>query len=242
MITIGVIPARWASTRFEGKVLAPIAGKPMIQHVFERVKNCRSLNQILIACDHESVYKAAMSFGAVAVMTSPKHVSGTDRIAEAVQRMKADLVVNIQGDEPLINPKIIDDLVKALQSDSTCVMATVIKVIDQKEDLANPNVIKVVIDKNYNAIYFSRSPIPYNRDNKDIRYYKHLGIYAYRYDFLSAFTKLKKSPLEEAEQLEQLRALEAGYKIKTIVTDTETIAVDTREDLERVETFFRYKT
>ena len=237
MTVIGVIPARWGSTRFEGKVLATIAGKPMIQHVFERVKMCRSVDQILIACDDARVLKAAMGFGAQAIMTSAHHASGTDRIAEAVQKIKADIVVNIQGDEPLIDPKVIDDLVKALQSDSSCSMATVIKPIENKEDLNNPHVVKVVIDKDQNALYFSRSPIPYNRDGQDIRFYKHLGIYAYRRDFLLTLTKLSKSFLEEAEQLEQLRALEGGYKIKTITTDTETIAVDTKEDIKKVEAF-----
>ena len=237
MRTLGVIPARWGSTRFEGKVLAVIQGKPMIQHVWESAKKCRRLSDVLIACDDKRILDAAAAFGATAVMTSPKHTSGTDRIAEAVRSLKADIVVNIQGDEPLIQPKVIDDLVLGLQRDRTCVMATVIKAIENPKDLSNPNVVKVVVDIDGTAIYFSRSCIPYDRDQKafgQVPYYKHLGLYAYRKDFLMQFNKLPKSLLERTEHLEQLRVLEAGFKIKTVETDIETIGVDTPEDLVRV--------
>ncbi len=237
MTALGVIPARWGSTRFEGKVLAKIAGKPMIQHVWERARQAESLDQVLIACDDPKILKAAQDFGAEAIMTSKHHASGTDRIAEAIQNIKSNIVVNIQADEPLINPQVIDDLVQVLEKDSTSVMATVIKVIKNKEDLNNPNVVKVVLDHEHNALYFSRSLIPYYREGKEITFYKHLGIYAYRRDFLLTFTKLPKSKLENIEQLEQLRALEAGYKIKTVLTERDTIAVDTPEDLQKVETF-----
>ncbi|HBR15179.1 MAG TPA: 3-deoxy-manno-octulosonate cytidylyltransferase [Candidatus Omnitrophica bacterium] len=235
MKVIGVIPARWGSTRFEGKVLAKISGKPMIQHVWERAGQSRRLDELIIACDDKRVLEAAQQFGATAVLTSPDHPSGSDRIAEAVAQRDVDIVINIQGDEPLIQSSVIDDLARALLEDPSCVMATAIKVLDKKEELLSPNVVKVVVDKDNNALYFSRSVIPYNRDDQTITYYKHLGIYAYRKDFLFTFKELPKSLLEKAEKLEQLRVLESGFKIKTVVTDIETVGVDTPEDLACVE-------
>ena len=238
MKSIGVIPARWKSTRFEGKVLAEIAGKPMIRYVWEQAQKSNKLYDVIIACDDEKVLNAAKDFGAKAVLTSTDHESGTDRIAEAISEEECDIVVNIQGDEPMIQPKVIDNLIKALESDSSAAMATVIKVIDKEQDISDPNVVKVVIDSSNNALYFSRSAIPFDRDNIGTRCYKHLGIYAYRKSFLFEFKDLPKSDLESAECLEQLRALEAGYKIKTILTDVETIGVDTKQDLEEVEKLF----
>ena len=238
MRVIGIIPARWASTRFEGKVLAKIKGKPMIEHVWTRCRLSRRLNDVWIACDDQRILKAAEGFGAQAVMTSPDHDSGTDRIAEAAAGLKADIIINIQGDEPLIHPGTIDDLAAALMNDSSILMATVIKAIASSEELTNPHVVKVVIDQENNALYFSRSVIPFNRDNQGfdaIRYYKHLGIYGYRKDFLMRFSRMPKSRLEKAERLEQLRALEAGVKIKTVLTTMETVGVDTPEDMARVE-------
>jgi len=241
MKVIGVIPARWGSTRFEGKILVELAGKPMIQHVWERARQSRMLEECIIACDDERILKATQQFGAKAFLTSPGHPSGTDRIAEAVRYMECDIVVNIQGDEPLIDPAVINDLANALVQDESSMMGTVIKVITEREDLDNPNVVKVVVDEQRNALYFSRSCIPYDRDSQNINCYKHLGLYAYRKDFLLKITKLPKSYLERAEQLEQLRVLEAGYKIKTVVTDVETIGVDTLEDLRRVEKLLTQK-
>lgn len=239
MKIIGVIPARWASTRFEGKVLAAINGKPMIQHVWERSKKSELLDDLIIACDDDRVLNAAQQFGAKAVLTSKDHASGTDRIAEAVESIDGDIVVNIQGDEPLIQHEVIDALVTALIDAPLCSMGTMIKVLEAEEELKNPNVVKVVVDGEMNALYFSRSIIPYNRENDDeIIYYKHLGIYAYRRDFLLSYKNLPKSNLEKAENLEQLRALEFGYKIKTVVTDVDTIGVDTPSDLKRVEELF----
>ncbi len=238
MRAVGVIPARWASTRFEGKVIAPIHGRPMIQHVWQRCKHSRFLEDIIIACDDERVLKTAQEFGAKAVLTSRHHASGTDRIAEAVRDINAEIIVNIQADEPLIHHNVIDDLVCAIRDDETVSMATVVKVMDTMAEANNPNVVKAVIDGKGYALYFSRSVIPYDREKKGldkISYYKHLGIYAYRKNFLVAFSKMPRSPLEEAEQLEQLRALEAGVRIKTVVTDQETIGVDTPEDLAKVE-------
>lgn len=235
MKTVGVIPARWASQRFEGKVLADIKGKPMLQHVWERARECATLNDLVIACDDERIFSAAQQFNAKAVMTSKDHPSGTDRIAEVMETMDGDIVVNIQGDEPLMAPAVIDALVPALIADKSCAMATVIKVLTDPTELKDPNVVKVVVDGDMNALYFSRSAIPFNRDNdKEVIYYKHLGIYAYRKEFLSAYRSLPKSNLEKSERLEQLRALEFGYKIKTVLTDQETIGVDTPEDLKKV--------
>jgi 3-deoxy-manno-octulosonate cytidylyltransferase (CMP-KDO synthetase) len=238
MKIVGIIPARLGSTRLKAKVLMPIAGKPMIQHVWERSKKSQKLHDLIIACDDEEILKVASSFKAKAVLTRKDHPSGTDRIAEAVAPLDVDVVINIQGDEPLIHPSIIDDLAEVFMKDQDCPMATVIKPIQAKEELDNPNIVKVVIDNQNNAIYFSRAAIPYNRDQKpfnDLKFYKHLGIYGYRKSFLMKFKDLKKSYLEQVEQLEQLRALEAGFKIKTVVTTHETISVDTKEDLARVE-------
>jgi len=230
MKVIGIIPARWASTRFPGKVLAVLAGKPMIQHVWERCKESKKLTDIIIACDEEKVKAAARSFGAKVVMTSKDHPSGTDRIAEAVKDIDADIIINIQGDEPLIQPSVIDSLADALLN-GNAPMATVIKVLSDKKDLDNPNVVKVTINEKSEALSFSRLPIKTNNGT----YYKHLGIYAYRKDFLMTYKDLPESALEKRERLEQLRALQAGYVIKTVLTDIETIGVDTPEDLARVE-------
>ena len=234
MKSIGIIPVRWASTRFEGKALAMLAGKPLIQHVWERARQSQSLSEVAIACDDDRIAVAAEQFGARVVMTAKEHASGTDRLTEAIETLDGDIIVNIQGDEPLIEPAVIDALVKAVIEDPACSMGTAIKMITAKKELKDPNVVKVVVDGGMNALYFSRSLIPFNRDNdEEAVYYKHLGIYAYRRDFLISYKSLPKSNLEKTEKLEQLRALEFGYKIKTIVTEVETIGVDTPEDLAR---------
>ncbi|MCA9409321.1 MAG: 3-deoxy-manno-octulosonate cytidylyltransferase [Candidatus Omnitrophica bacterium] len=232
---LGVIPARWASTRFPGKVLALIAGKPMIQHVWEQAKQSTKLTDVIIAADDEQVLQAAKKFGAQAVLTDVNHASGTDRIAQAVKDLSADIIINIQGDEPLIRPEVIDSLIAAFDREPACLMATAIKKINDVQELNNPNIVKVVIDCQYNALYFSRALIPYNRDNGKTDVYKHQGIYAYQRDFLLKIVKLPPSKLEQSEKLEQLRVLEAGYKIKTVETDYESIGVDSPEDIGRVE-------
>ena len=260
MNVIGIIPARWKSERFEGKVLANIAGKPMIQHVWERAKEAKLLDDIIIATDSEDVIKVVESFGGKAVFTSKDQPSGTDRITEVINPIDVKIVVNIQGDEPLMHPTMIDGLAGALLEDSSIPMATVAKRISDSKDIFNPNVVKVVKDRDGFALYFSRSPIPYvrkdsshhsivdfhswftsgNADKNDIGYYyKHIGIYAYTKDFLFTYTNLPKSKLEEAEKLEQLRAIENGYKIKVIDTEFDTIGVDTPEDLKKVEELIR---
>ncbi len=237
MKTIGVIPARFHSTRFPAKVLARINGKPMIELVWRQASQCAHLDDLLIACDHPDVFNAAKSFGANVVMTSVDHPSGSDRIAEAVGQRDFEIVVNIQGDEPFIKPEVIDGLVLALKNDSNASVATVIKEIQSADEIQNPNVVKVVVDINKYALYFSRCAIPFNRNAQrpsGLKYFKHLGLYAYRKNFLMEYKDWPKSMLETAEQLEQLRILEAGYRIKTIETQFETYAVDTPEDLAKI--------
>lgn len=240
MKTIGVIPARWGATRFQGKILANILGKPVIQHVWENAKNAKTLDDLVVACDDERIYNAVTAFGGKAVFTSVDQPSGTDRLAEVVNPMDVDIAVNIQGDEPLVKPIIIDSLVISLQNEKLAQMSTVVKKIEDDAELTNSNVVKVVIDKNGYAIYFSRYAIPYNRtsevdERKRPVYYKHIGIYAFTKDFLFTFRNLPKSSLESAEKLEQLRALEYGYRIKTVETKLDTIGVDTPDDIKRVE-------
>ena len=242
MKAIGIIPARWASTRFPGKILAPIAGKPMLERVWERVKAARALSEVIIACDEAHVLERALAFGAKAVLTRPDHPSGSDRVAEAAAMTDADIIVNIQSDEPLIQPGLVDALVGSLtEADASCVMATPIRRITGIEEFLNPNVVKVVKDKNSCAMYFSRAPIPFNRDGvpDTENYFKHLGIYAYRRAFLFEFCRWPKSFLEQQECLEQLRVLEQGFRIKTVETDMEAIGVDVPEDVIKVETYMK---
>ena len=247
MKVIGIIPARWKSSRLEGKVLANLLGKPIIQHVWEKAKESKVLEDVIIATDSEEVMKVIEGFGGKAVYTSKDQPSGTDRIAEVVNPIDVDIVVNIQGDEPLIHHSMINDVANALLEDSKASMATVVRKISSEEEYQNPNVVKVIIDKEGYALYFSRSPIPYFRGDTPYEpsrlgnglAYKHIGLYAYTKDFLFTYTNLPKSKLEEAEKLEQLRALENGYKIKTVETDFDTIGVDTAEDLKKVEEILR---
>ncbi len=234
MEAVGVIPARWGSTRFEGKVLKDLCGKPVIQHVYERAKKAKTLDDLIIAVDDDRVMRAVESFGGKAVFTSKSHTTGTDRLAEVVNAMDVKIVVNIQGDEPLINPLVIDELVRALQYDSTVSMATVVKKSYSEDEFKSRDVVKAVLDSKNYALYFSRSPIPSQLSPRlpDHFFYKHLGIYAYTKDFLFTFKKQPPSYLEAHEKLEQLRAVENGYRIKAIETKFETVGVDTPADLE----------
>ena len=240
MDVIGVIPARYSSVRFEGKVLADIMGKPMIQHVWERAKQAKILDDVIIACDNELVEKTAKEFGAKTVFTSKAHICGTDRIAEVVNPLDVRIIVNIQGDEPLIHPMMIDSVARALLNNKNLSMATLRKRIDDTALINDPNIVKVVVDKFDFALYFSRAPIPYLAENSEVKqplYYKHIGLYAYTKDFLFTFKKFPVSDLEKAEKLEQLRVLEEGFRIKVIETKYDTVGVDTPEDLLRLKEY-----
>jgi 3-deoxy-manno-octulosonate cytidylyltransferase (CMP-KDO synthetase) len=234
---LGVIPARFASSRFPGKALTEINGKPMLQHVFERASSARYLSKVIIATDDERIADAARKFRASVRMTRADHASGTDRVAEVASAEAADLVVNIQGDEPLIDPDAIDAAALSLLDDESVPMGTLKKRIEHPEEVTNPNVVKVVTDLHGNAIYFSRSAIPYCREETS-PYYKHIGLYVYRRDFLLAYSGLPVGPLEQAEKLEQLRALENGHAIRVVETEYESLGVDTPADLERVSKLF----
>lgn len=241
---IGIIPARFQSTRFPGKPLVILGEKPIIQWVYENAK--KALDDVYVATDDERIYKAVEAFGGKAVYTSPNHQSGTDRCAEAAQKvagqMEFDVVINIQGDEPFIRPEQVEGLKACFNSPETEI-ATLIKPITNAIEITNINRPKVVINKNMEAMYFSRSSIPFVRDSKPEEwinrneFYSHIGMYAYRYDILLELTKLPIGVLEKAESLEQLRWLENGYRIKTAKTSFENIGIDTPEDLENAKKF-----
>ena len=239
MKVLCVIPARYASTRLPGKPLSMIAGKPMIQHVYERACQAQLPDEVVVATDNELVEKAVLDFGGKAVMTSPDHPSGTDRLAEvALMYPDVDVIVNVQGDEPMIPPEVIDRLAEAFNGDADLNMATM-KVVMDEEDYENPAAVKVVTDQQGYALYFSRSLMPYPRNKPEgFKVFKHVGIYAYRRNFLLKYAALAPTPLEKAESLEQLRALENGYKIKVLESDFQGIGVDTPEDLSAVNALF----
>ncbi len=235
---VGILPARWGSTRFPGKPLHPLAGKPLIQHVWERCRCCTRLDDLLVATDDERIRAAAEGFGARVAMTSPDHPSGTDRIAEAVAADPAAThVINIQGDEPLIAPALVDELVAALLEDPALDMVTAANPIDPGDSaVADPNVVKVVVDLSGRALYFSRSPLPYFRNAVEgLPVLRHKGIYGYRRAFLERFVAWPPSPLERAESLEQLRALEHGASIRVIATDEDSPGLDTPEQVAAIE-------
>ena len=247
MNVIAIIPARYGSTRLDGKPLLDIAGKPMVQWVYERAKKAKLIRDVMVATDDKRVMSAVERFGGKAVMTSSSHRSGTDRIAEAAGSLNADVIVNVQGDEPLIEPEMIDEAIKPLLAESSLLISTLKTKIANEEELKDPNVVKVVTDREGFALYFSRYPIPYERERSqksEVRsqkkniHYKHIGLYIYRRDFLLQFAKMKPTPLEDAEKLEQLRVLENGYKIKVVETKYNSIGVDTKEDLEKVRKLF----
>jgi 3-deoxy-manno-octulosonate cytidylyltransferase (CMP-KDO synthetase) len=235
---LGVIPARFASSRFPGKPLAEVAGKSILQHVFDRSRAASYITATVIATDDERIRDTAIRFGADVRMTRSDHRSGTDRAAEVAASDEAEIVVNIQGDEPLIDPAAIDSAVLALINDPEAPMATLKKRIEQLREIADPNVVKVVTDARQRAIYFSRSPIPHDAGG-EAAHFKHIGLYVYRREFLLSYSRLPVGPLEKAERLEQLRALENGYSIRVEETEYESIGVDTPHDLEHVRELFR---
>ncbi len=244
-----VIPARYGSSRLPGKPILQeaktLTGKFLIEHVYSRVKEARGIKGVLVATDDQRIFEVVRGFGGEVVMTSPLHKSGTDRVAEVARKIKADIIVNVQGDEPEIHPEMVEQVVCALKGDKEAVMATLANIIDSKEEYEDPHAVKVVMDNKGHALYFSRSPIPYTAFWDGLSHqglaleiqtgvlYKHLGIYSYRREFLLRYSHLPRSPLEEAERLEQLRALSNGYKIRVVVTPHKCIGVDTPEDFRR---------
>jgi len=238
---VAIIPARYASTRFPGKPLALINDRPMIQWVYERTKQARSVHDVIVATDDERIYDTVNSFGH-AEMTSKECATGSDRIANVAENLDADIIVNVQGDEPLIDPDAVDLVAEVLQSDEQAQMATLVRKIEKTQDLTDPNHVRVVMDRNNRALYFSRAVIPYARDVENQNewlmhypYYVHIGIYAYRRHFLMQYENLPYSVLEQVEKLEQLRALENGVTIKVGICDYTPVCVDVKEDISKVE-------
>ncbi len=236
---LAVIPARYSSTRLPGKVLMEAAGKPIVQHVYDRTCQARLVDEVVVATDDERVLDALTRFGTNVVMTSPHHPSGTDRIAEVARSSTAEIVVNVQGCEAIIDPRMIDEAIQPLLDDPDAAMATLKHKIDDQAEIEDPNVVKVVTDNNDRALYFSRAPIPAIRDIADSEarqwcYFKHIGLYVYRRDFLLSYAKMAPTALEKLEKLEQLRALENGFEIIETETQFDSIGVDTTEAFEKV--------
>lgn len=235
MKAICVIPARYSSTRLPGKPLKDICGKPMICRVYERARSAKTVDEVIVATDEDRIVKAVEDNGGRAMMTRADHATGTDRLAEVAEKFPdVDVIVNVQGDEPLIEGSLIDELVAEFINDADLKMATVATELSEESEMNNPNNVKVVFDKNNDALYFSRSLIPYPRNVANSKVYKHIGIYAYRREFLLNYAQMSPTPLEQSESLEQLRALENGYKIRVIESNCKFIGVDTAEDLRLV--------
>jgi 3-deoxy-manno-octulosonate cytidylyltransferase (CMP-KDO synthetase) len=248
MKVAAIIPARWASTRLPGKPLMDIAGMPMVWRVYEQAKKARLVDEVWVATDDQRVYDAVSGLGGNVIMTSPDHASGTDRLAEAAGNVMADIYVNVQGDEPMIPPGLIDETVTPMLADKGLDMATAAKVITDPCEITEPSVVKVVMDESGHALYFSRAPIPYHRDVwEGLLYitrgscYKHIGLYVYRRGVLLKYADLPQTALERTEKLEQLRVLGHGGRIKVVVTEHESIGVDTPRDLDKVRSLFSQK-
>lgn len=239
MKIVGIIPCRYASTRFEGKPLAPILGKPMVQCVYERAKQVEILSDLVVATDDKRIYRCVEGFGGRALITGPRHRSGSDRAAEAAEAlelMDKDIVVNIQGDQPAFDPRSVAECVSPLENDLDLVMSTLIYKITDPSEIPDPNHAKCVFDKENFALYFSRSPIPFaGQTPEPIDIFKHLGIYAFRMDFLRCFASLPQGRLESIEKLEQIRAMEHGYRIKVVETRYDSREVDRPEDIRKIE-------
>ena len=245
MRVTAVIPARYASNRFEGKALADIMGKPMVQHVYERTCRAALVSEVIVATDDPRIEAAVKAFGGRVEMTSISHETGTDRLAEVAERIDSEIIVNVQGDEPLIEPAMIDEAIQPLLDDENIVMGTLKSRVRNLHDFLSPNVVKVITDCNGFALYFSRSPLPFFRDKWDdlkdeafasgrLLCHKHVGMYVYRRDFLIRYARMPQTHLERAEKLEQLRVLENGYRIRVVETEYESIGVDSPPDLEKV--------
>ena len=239
--TVAIIPARYASRRLPGKPLADIAGKPMIQHVYERTSRARLVSEVLVATDDERIAMAVRGFAGQALVTPASLQSGTDRVAFAARSLKdAALVVNVQGDEPLIAPEMIDEAIQPMTEDTEIVAGTLVRRIESEGELTSPSIVKVVLDVNGYCLYFSRTMIPFVRDHPPAEwlrrrvFYKHIGLYVFQTGFLHHYARLVQTPLEMTEKLEQLRILEHGYRIKAVVTQYDSVPVDTQQDLDRV--------
>jgi len=254
MAVVAIIPARYGSTRFPGKPLARIGGKPMIQHVYESASRAGALDRLLVATDDQRILEAVRAFGGEAMLTSKDHVSGTDRLAEVAKKLKAEWIVNIQGDLPFVQPQTISRTLAPLRRDRSISMGTARTPIHEKEEWLDPNVVKVVTDERGFALYFSRAPVPYLKGGeanggalsgtppeKIVWGYRHIGIYVYRRDFLLKFSRLRPSALEQAEGLEQLRALAYGYRIRVRDVDEPGVEVDTPQDLAKAEQYLLAK-
>lgn len=237
MKIIALIPARFAATRFPGKLMQKLGDKTIIQHTYENTKATMLFDEVIVVTDSEIIFKEIIENGGYAIMSKKQHESGSDRIAEAIEDLSVDIVVNVQGDEPFVKKELLQDLLTAFNDTfppENVQVASLMHELKTAQDIENPNHVKVVTDKNKNALYFSRSVIPYQRDkNAAVTYYKHIGIYAFRKEALMNFTFWEISPLEEVEKLEQLRYLENGIKIKMVVTDEAPISIDTPEDFEK---------
>ncbi|MBA2435282.1 MAG: 3-deoxy-manno-octulosonate cytidylyltransferase [Verrucomicrobiota bacterium] len=235
--TVGIIPARWGSTRFPGKPLHEIAGKPLLQHVWEQTRRAKALHSVIIATDDMRIAKAAFAWGAEISLTSSKHASGTDRIAEVAKKLRGvSHLINIQGDEPLVDPQLINQLARKMQRDPRIEMITAVHPFSDPADAQSPHQVKAVLDRKGRALYFSRAAIPYPRDpGGGPQYFRHQGIYGYRRDLLLRFVRWQPTPLENAEALEQLRALENGVNIHVVVTKSGSPGVDTPEDAAAIE-------
>lgn len=236
-----VIPARYESTRLPGKPLADICGQPMIQRVYERAAAARGVDRVLIATDDDRIGEAVTGFGGDVAMTSSAHTTGTDRIAEAVGGLDCAIVVNVQGDLPLLDPDHVAGAVEPMLADASLPMATLMTAIRDRDEFGNPNVVKVVTNQDGDALYFSRAPIPYRRDGDggDVLGHRHIGLYGYRREFLLDFARLQPTPLERAEKLEQLRALEHGHRIRVVEVERAGVEVDTPQDLDMVRALVR---
>lgn len=238
MNIVAIIPSRYASTRLEGKPLIDIAGKPMIQWVYDSVKKAQLIDRVIVATDDRRILETVVHFGGEAELTSAHHLSGTDRIAEVAAHLPCDIVVNLQGDEPLMDPQLVDEVVRLVVDNTEIYMASAQSPIMQIEDMMNPNIVKVVSDCDGYALYFSRSPIPHCATREEGRNdpigFRHIGLYVYRKEFLMKFVTLNPSPLERLERLEQLRALENGYRIRLVHTEYNSIGIDTPKDVEQV--------
>jgi len=231
---VAVIPARWASARFPGKALVEVRGKPLIQHVWERARELETVASVAVATDDDRIAAAVRAFGGTAVLTSPGCPSGTDRVAEATRDWPVDLVVNLQGDEPTFEVKALDQLVRLMAEDPAIAMGTLAHPIESEAEHRDPNAVKVVLDVSGHALYFSRAPIPYAREAGLVAPLRHVGLYVFRHAFLQRFARLAPTPLELAERLEQLRALEHGVRIRVVLTPHGSIGVDVPADVDRL--------